>query len=62
MSNAANRHRTFLVCMGGIMAGALTAYIVPWSAVPKSAAVGVVAAIVALGIGFAVYIPTKKVR
>jgi hypothetical protein len=48
-----NHSRTLLIFFGGIMAGGLTASIVEWSAFPKAAMAGLVATIVALGIGVA---------
>ncbi len=44
--------RVFILVMSGVMAGALTASIVPWSPLPKAVLVGVIAAIVAALSGF----------
>lgn len=56
-----NHSRTLLICFSGIMAGGFTASILQWSAFPKAAMTGLVAAIAALGIGFATRsLPPRK--
>jgi hypothetical protein len=46
-----NRTQTLLVCLGGFMAGGLTASMVHWSAFPKAAIVAAVATSAALAVG-----------